>query len=207
MEKIVNNLDKTANTLGFDLALFAGIPIAAIPLYFVFENDKNSLLDFLGVNISKGYQQTVIILILTLIASIIVYKISGWCLDWIYNYFYPEKKNKNSELNIYINSARQKWTVVNPVYKNERVSIYQPTLEKVEKDNEYEYKKIKQKLAVSKIFRIVVIPALILGIIKLTDNDYLLAAVCIIIAIVCLFIFFNYRAEHSKRLYRWFIST
>jgi hypothetical protein len=205
MEKELNKLNKTANTLGFDLSAFVGIPIAAILLFFVFDNYKNPLLSFLGLDSLTGYQRTVIILILTLIVSVIVYKISGWCLDWIYDGFYSEKKNKNSELNQYINSARQKWSATNLIY--ETVSIYQPTLEKVEKNDESEYKQIKQKLAVSKIFRIIVLPGLILGIIKVINKDFSFGIICLIIAVVCLFISFNYRAEHSKRLYRWFISS
>lgn len=204
MEKELIKLNKTANTLGFDLSAFVGIPIAAIILFFVFDNYKNLLLSFLGLDSLTGYQGTVIILILTLIVSVIVYKISGWCLDWIYDGFYSEKKNKNSELNQYINSARHKWGATNLIYQT--VSIYQPTLEKVEKEDESEYKKIKQKLAVSKIFRILVLPGLILGIIKMLNKDFFIGIICLIISVVCLFISFNYRAEHSKRLYRWFIS-
>lgn len=205
MEKELTKLNKTANTLGFDLSGFVGIPIAAVILFFVFDNYKNLLLRFLRLDSLTDYQGTVVILILTLIVSVIVYKISGWCLDWIYDGFYSEKKNKNSELNQYINAARQKWGATNLIYQT--VSIYQPTLEKVEKDDESEYTKIKQKLAVSKTFRIIVLPGLTLGIIKMLDKDFLFGIICIIIAIVCLFISFNYRAEHSKRLYRWFISS
>lgn len=204
MIKELDRLNKAANSLGFDLSLFAGIPVAAIPLFFILDNYRNSLLKFLGLNTSPNYQQTVITLILTLIASLIIYKMSGWCLDWIYDAFYSEKTNKNSELNKYINSARQKWISADPIYEN--VSIYQPTLEKVEKVDENEFKKIRGKLSVSKIFRIIVIPTLILGIIRMINKDILSGIVCIIIAVICLFISFNYRAEHSKRLYRWFIS-
>lgn len=206
MKKELSELNKTANSLGFDLSLFPGIPIAAIPLFFIFNDYKNSLFDFLGLNIQFGYQQTIIILILTLIASIVIYEISGWCLDWIYDGFYPQKKNRNSELNKYINLARQKWIIKNHIYKSVSVSIYQPTLEKVEKDDETEYKKIKGKLAVSKLLRIIVIPTLILGILKITNKDIVLGIVCVIIAVIFLFISFKYRAEHSKRLYRWFIN-
>jgi hypothetical protein len=205
MEKELGKLNKTASSLGFDLSLFPGIPIAAIPLYFIFNDFKKSLFYFLGLNIQSGYQQSIIILIFTLIASIIIYKISGWCLDWIYDGYYPEKKNNTSDLNKYITSARQKWITENKIY--ESVSIYQPTLEKVEKDNEVEYKKVKEKLSLSKLFRIIVIPTLIFGILKISNEDIILGVACIIIAVICLFISFNYRAEHSKRMYRWFISS
>ena len=163
------------------------------------------LLDLLGFEIKSAYQQTIIILILTLLASIIVYKISGWCLDWIYDSLYPEKKNENSDLNKYINSARQNWISVNQIY--ESVSIYKPTLEKIEKNDKWEYKKIKEKLSISKLFRIIVIPTTILGIVKLISKDIMLGIICIIIAIICLIISFNFRAEHSKRMYRWIISS
>lgn len=205
MKKELTKLNTTANTLGFDLSTFVGIPIAAIILFFVFNNYKIPVLNFLGLDSLTGYQGAVTILILTLIVSVIVYKISGWCLDWIYDGFYSEKKNKNSELNQYINSARQKWVTTNLIFQN--VPIYEPTLEKVENDDKGEYKKIKQKLAVSKVFRIIVLPSLVLGIVKMFNKDFLPGIMCLIIAIVCLLISFNYRAEHSKRLYRWFISS
>ena len=205
MAEELDKLNKTANSLGFDLSIFVGIPIAAIPLFFIFNNYQSSVLSFLGLSISAGIQETVIIFILTLISSIIIYKISGWCLDWIYDAYYKEKKNKKSELNKYIDSARKKWNTTNSIYKS--VSIYKPTLEKVEKDNVNEFKKISEKLSVSKIFRIIVIPTLILGIMKMINNNFLIGIVCIVISVVCLFISFNYRAEHSKRLYRWFISS
>ena len=206
MDNELKTLNKTANSLGFDLAFFPGIPIAAVPIYFIFSNYKELIFTFLEVKFEEGYQQHIILLILALVFSILTYKISSWT-DPLYDKFYIEKRNKNSDLNQFIKKAREKWDSMKFVDDIEKTDINRWTLEKLQKDDKSEYKRIKQILSLSKLLRILVIPSFILGIVKTLDNNLKFGIICLVVAIVFLFISWSFRADYSKALYRWFISA
>ncbi len=205
MNKILELLKEIFSIFGLKLDLFPGIPIALIPLYYLINHYREDVLNLIHANQLSDLAQTSIILIIILILGVCVWKLSGDILDPIYDNFSPAKRNKNSELNVFIRQAREKWTSKNSIYADENVSIYKDTIDLMKKTDIAEFNDVQFTLAASKFFRIVIIPLLLLGIVNLIEKDYSGGIILIVVSIICLTTSFSFRAEQSRKIYKWFI--
>jgi len=206
MNDILNQFKKVFKVFGLNLDLFPGIPIALFPLYFFLSHYKEVVLKIFHADQMNEFAQTAIIAMLVMILGICVYKLSGFILDPFYDKISPSKTKKDSELNTFINTARKKWESKDSIYAKQNVSIYKDTVKLMKTTADEEYKEVKLTLAVSKLFRIIVIPFILLGIANILDGKSVIRFIILGIAILCLAISFSYRVEQSKMIYKWFLT-
>lgn len=206
MDTILEKLKSLLSIFGMKLDMFPGIPIVLIPLYFFINHYREEVLNVINASQLNENAQTSLILIIILILGISLWRLSGYILDPLYDNLAPSKTKSNSDLNIHIIKAREKWISRNSIYQNENVPIYKDTINELKEKAPKIYNNIRLTLSASKFFRILVIPFIALAISKFISKEYVIGVFLIAITLLFLIISFSYRAEQSRDTYNWFIN-
>jgi len=205
MKKKFDKLKETAKILGFDLEFFPGIPVAVLVSYFVLVDNKHTLIKTLGLNINSEVGQQSIVLISAIIIGVFLWVISGTILNPLSDKFSPGNRKRISELKTRRREAREKMIKLDESYQDPSKPIY-PKIKKMLKESKLKYflNIFNQQLTVSKFFRLLVLPVLILAIAKLFISEIVIGFVFLILSIGFLHISFLFRDNQMITLYTWF---
>jgi len=213
---MLKKLQQLFGLTGIRTEILPGIKIAFFVVYAIFVQFREQVLASLGIGDVKPIAAYIVLAIAASLASVVLWAVSGYILDPIYDLFYgpggwwtrkPGRQwgffYSGYDLDHFRRSARERLAKENPSYKDTGISIYRPTFDRLKSKNTELYAEGQAELENSKAFRNAILPTGFLLAWFVYTGSVGPALVSFIALIALLELSFRGRAHHALTAYRW----
>jgi hypothetical protein len=213
---MLKKLQQIVSLTGIRNDVLPGIKIAFFLVYALFVQFRQELLAIFGIGQIKPVAAYIILAIGASVGSVVLWAISGYILDPLYNLLYgpagrwTRKSGRpwgifysGYDLDQFRQLARKKLSEAQPVYKKPDMSIYRPTLDRLRSGNPKLYEEVESELENSKAFRNAILPTIFLLVWFAYSKAVGPALVSLVALIALIELSFRGRAQHTLKAYRW----
>lgn|GEM_PF-5348730 len=167
-----------------------------VAVFFAYRQQIHPALKDLPDPLSGSTYGALLFLVMTLVVSLILKRVSHDLLNWIYDRFYRDRKRKQADT-WYGRAQKAALSTSDPL-----LSKYQEALEALTKSESPVVAQVNLFQTQSKLARSISLILFIFAFVLIIKLNFILAAVCAALSAFMLYVFFKERWEASELVYK-----